>query len=948
MNNGHAVLIRLLNSHDSNDQRRALNALTKLGPIGLVDQLSVDGTPYERTALILLERADKDEYGTVQRYQIFNAVSRLKDRHSSVVERLFTYLAKGVDSPDFTYVLSALVDISGCRNTILRGTRWADLTPSDYSDLQPYLSHQLDWEQVNLDDFVTYYQDVYDEALLARIIDFLFVAGEYEVITNNSLIYYAKWTKGFDIQDGRQPIDTILRSLALLPVNPSTSTVQNEALMALVHRLGAQDEWIPTALEQTDGNSTVVNALVEFMAQQKGDVTYELLEVVIALVENKHGSSSPKVFDVLFKVATQVKYAVAWRVQAMEALGEFSDPRSIVALLNAAGYDAFGEELLVDPAEDTLTDSDKNRLKIAASKGLGGMIFAQENEAIFQLLSDMSRSRDAQTKTHGYQGLRYFTRSEQYAFTVMSTFAYQLQAALNRSDRKNITFFLNLITESFEVGELESMDKHAALLIQSDTETQLKAYALASLFGQVFEMDGEAYHPLDIQTPLFEFNNANVIESAYQAIRQWVHGPHQAENINQTDDDVTEVVIDFGYLVDRSAAERTELLRAERLLFESSTRTSYTNDVAKVLASYLSDSELFDLVAYAETEGMTNDERYSIVFNALVYRSPSPVLEAVSRIQQEYRLTLDNSFPNLNYWNASIALLKTNTTTVADNVDAFAKLIGWVHSEMVGFVTERAWGDEKDREVRRTYYSVLCDLLEVAVSVPSHSTIVSAIEFLMTKVDLHELLDASDIQVHKIQMLEWYLSFGHVNWEIVDGIMDYGHRASRMVLVNNLTDGLIEGMTSRILDWLLADQAALLRLVDVLQTQTELQENLVARLGDSEQPEGALMLLSRLSNLEHFKTLIEGFRNEEGHISDEAGLTSKFLRRSTESNPRPLRVDTLMRAVSMMGTLEAEAYLSELSTDSTLEYGLRQVAHRAYQVANRKRVPLHIRRTQRQ
>jgi hypothetical protein len=604
--------------------------------------------------------------------------------------------------------------------------------------------------------------------------------------------------------------------------------------------------------------------------------------------------------------------------------------------------------LLVDPAEDTLTDSDKNRLKIAASKGLGGMIFAQENEAIFQLLSDMSRSRDAQTKTHGYQGLRYFTRSEQYAFTVMSTFAYQLQAALNRSDRKNITFFLNLITESFEVGELESMDKHAALLIQSDTETQLKAYALASLFGQVFEMDGEAYHPLDIQTPLFEFNNANVIESAYQAIRQWVHGPHQAENINQTDDDVTEVVIDFGYLVDRSAAERTELLRAERLLFESSTRTSYTNDVAKVLASYLSDSELFDLVAYAETEGMTNDERYSIVFNALVYRSPSPVLEAVSRIQQEYRLTLDNSFPNLNYWNASIALLKTNTTTVADNVDAFAKLIGWVHSEMVGFVTERAWGDEKDREVRRTYYSVLCDLLEVAVSVPSHSTIVSAIEFLMTKVDLHELLDASDIQVHKIQMLEWYLSFGHVNWEIVDGIMDYGHRASRMVLVNNLTDGLIEGMTSRILDWLLADQAALLRLVDVLQTQTELQENLVARLGDSEQPEGALMLLSRLSNLEHFKTLIEGFRNEEGHISDEAGLTSKFLRRSTESNPRPLRVDTLMRAVSMMGTLEAEAYLSELSTDSTLEYGLRQVAHRAYQVANRKRVPLHIRRTQRQ
>ena len=84
-----------------------------------------------------------------------------------------------------------------------------------------------------------------------------------------------------------------------------------------------------------------------------------------------------------------------------------------------------------------------------------------------------------------------------------------------------------------------------------------------------------------MQTPLFEFNNANVIESAYQAIRQWVHGPYQAENIDQTDEEVTEVVIDFGHLVDRSEAERTELLRAERLLFESSTLTSYTNDVLK-------------------------------------------------------------------------------------------------------------------------------------------------------------------------------------------------------------------------------------------------------------------------------------------------------------------------------------------------------------------------------
>ena len=41
------------------------------------------------------------------------------------------------------------------------------------------------------------------------------------------------------------------------------------------------------------------------------------------------------------------------------------------------------------------------------------------------------------------------------------------------------------------MGELESMDKHADSLIQSDTESKLKAYALASLFGQVLKWKGK-------------------------------------------------------------------------------------------------------------------------------------------------------------------------------------------------------------------------------------------------------------------------------------------------------------------------------------------------------------------------------------------------------------------------------------------------------------------------
>ena len=55
-----------------------------------------------------------------------------------------------------------------------------------------------------------------------------------------------------------------------------------------------------------------------------------------------------------------------------------------------------------------------------------------------------------------------------------------------------------------------------------------------------------------------------------------------------------------------------------------------------------------------------------------------------------------------------------------------------------------------------------------------------------------------------------------------------------------------------------------------------------------------------------------------------------------------------VQGLSMVATEEAEYYLRDLSEDSNLEYGLRRVASKSADVAHRKRVPLHIRRAQRQ
>ena len=66
-----------------------IRALVKLGPIGLTGYTDDNGDALPRTALILLERSAKDEFGTVNRWQI-KAIGQLKDRHSSVRARLLS------------------------------------------------------------------------------------------------------------------------------------------------------------------------------------------------------------------------------------------------------------------------------------------------------------------------------------------------------------------------------------------------------------------------------------------------------------------------------------------------------------------------------------------------------------------------------------------------------------------------------------------------------------------------------------------------------------------------------------------------------------------------------------------------------------------------------------------------------------------------------------------
>ena len=286
---------------------------------------------------------------------------------------------------------------------------------------------------------------------------------------------------------------------------------------------------------------------------------------------------TPAIFNTLYSVATQQSYEINWRTKAMKALGHLSDERAVEALLKAAGFDSYGEPLLVDPNLPTLSSYDKERLMVATSaEGLGGMIFAQEREGIYQLLSTMTRSQTENVRRNGFEGLRYFGRSEEHALLVTGIFAGRLQSAVNSYNYNNIRRFLTLLCSVLEPLSTEKMIENSEITIRPQTEGLVKEYILQTLFGEVFELDGEAYNPLNIESNLFEIGHTEFLELAFQNVRQLVHGPYQEENQSEgtsqedgSSEEIKEVPIDYSYLASKSPEERTTALKAEVLLFKN-------------------------------------------------------------------------------------------------------------------------------------------------------------------------------------------------------------------------------------------------------------------------------------------------------------------------------------------------------------------------------------------
>ena len=950
---GYKVLLGLLDSHDTSEQQQAIGALLKLGPVGLTQYKDAQGEPLPRTANILLTRVVNDEYGTVRQHQIFRALGELKDCHSSVRQELFAYLNKGVDSTDYDSVLTALLQMTGCRSQILNSTRWGDLTASDFEDLGRYLSYEMDWDQVSLEKFVTLYQDVYDEGLLADIIQNLFTRGDYSnLIGWPNLISMATRTKGFDVQEATnddeqvEPINDILRKMAMLPNTPEVSSIRSQAITALQKRLNDIEMQCPKG-QATRGS--IAQILTNVLEANKAVLDSQLLDIACCLATNRCGDFSSTIFEVLYTVSTGQTQPNRWRIQAMKALGYLSDERAVIALLNAAGFDSYGEELLLDPDLPGISSYDIRRLQAAASEALGGMVFAQEREGIYQMLNKMSRSRDSGTRRKGFEGLRYFFRSEKHALAVASLFAERFQSALNSTDSE-ASFFSEILQNALSPLANEHHSANDEMRIQSETEEVLKQYVLSTFFGEVFEVEGEAFNPLNVEVTVFDdtYSNKTNLESVYAVVRQWVHGV--SSTVGNSDDE-SEQPIDFSHLQSLSLSERRVALKAERKLFENvEVKTRYTNDVTNVLVQYLSPSDLLELVAKASKANFAKQsdtkERYNIMYNGLMCIEPPPIVEALHCLKQDYCVDILGALPTEMYTNIVLDMFKSQLDSLTEHQDAFVDVIEWLHSQLMNAIAKRQFGDTDFEEHRMKHFKVLVSLLQIAQELPPHRTLVKIGADLLEACKFVEGLSFPQDELYKL--FELHVESGHMDWALIDRHLTVSDRSLRNVLITHLNTANAVNVLPRVLGWVNDDSAALIRLVDVLQgMQENVQSTVLSLLKDEGTSSSVVLVLSRLRKVEAFKAVVDSFRDEDGNISSEVAIRSPLTAKSTESKRSPLLLETVFNGLAMMATDKAEYYLRDLAEDNRLEYDVRKAAIKAANVAYRRRVPLHIRRAER-
>ncbi|MAA79674.1 MAG: hypothetical protein CL916_10475, partial [Deltaproteobacteria bacterium] len=428
----HTRLISLLGSDEYGDQRLAIDGLVSLSMPQYHKDTSTWTEHYDilvpfgldRTALLLMNRADSDRGGEADRDALFAGVNKLKDNDSSVVNQLFALVEQGVDDPEYPYAIEAILTLSGFSSTS-----------------SPYPLN-VAWDERTEDQIRAESRAQFDENIVARLLSTLHRLGHYQTVTKYNLFNRIISTR-------TDAVDVELVKFAKIKETGKTEVLIGRSVYTLCARLDNHDRVRNPQSKKEDTCLAISGALGK--AGKKKPLRQAQVKLACALGRAAYNADN-RVLQFLRMISESNEYALGDRESAILALGKLENINAVSALLNLVGFDPEVQPLTEHPLND-LGQYWKNRLEKATFEALGHMVASPHRDAIFALLTE--KSGHGNYRTACYQGLPYFGVRKEYADTLIEMFLQRLEEERNNrsGQEETIKAYQHLIEVASEAKE---------------------------------------------------------------------------------------------------------------------------------------------------------------------------------------------------------------------------------------------------------------------------------------------------------------------------------------------------------------------------------------------------------------------------------------------------------------------------------------------------------------
>ena len=913
--NGYVILLEELYSHVRSEQIKAIGSLSRLLPNSLSVYTDAHGRPYPRISIILLQRVESDLTGVVARKEIFAGVGSLADDHPSVLNMLFAMLQQGPNDLDYSFVLQAIVQISGFDSMVLEDKDWSQISSADYHHLASKIRgvYGLDWSILSSDEFRKYYRSVYKEEILTTLLCDLYNRADYK----NAQKYIGKalYARGFELLDNPHVnLSSIVADFALLDAQ---GDVQAESIRILAEMFAKASAYrLP---ETKNIVHTELQCLTKILGTAKISALSESHLYIAKTLAYHAPTSSSKILGCLQSFAEGVAYDTSWRVEAIKALGHLGDIRSVRSLLATCGYTDLGEAREYTSVEKEqlarISRFDKIKMEIAASEALGSMIFAIQAPTIYQVLSNATRSSDRALQKAGMRGLGYFLQSEEFTKSALVCLLEILQQALDKYDHAKQQEIISVLHKFLlPVERQQDARVDTDILITPNTKEWATEYIVSVLLGYDFVYGGEKQDIVYFQTAPLLSDNMDTANAVYHLVYDVLHRSKLQEGQSNLE-----------YIAELSAVDRDMALRAEFVLVTHEKQLERTEWAVEQIAQYATVERLFSLIQELRELDESVEDRVIVLQKALWLRQEEVVDVTIRHLQAEL---LFDSLESIRRGDEQFVMMDVIGSVFSQMPNIWQKRSEAIFDIFQNVLAECLFADRKilrgDKEEHlrvEHFWPVIKMLVPVVQTIQWNTTQQQKLEK-----NFQDMLGMRSISKDDFMyILMEYSELPTVNISYIQGLLQTFPTDiyAKFALLFKEKD-----MTSTMLSDALISPATVSVLVNDLSENSGKASTAHLRQLAQEKDTYSVTALMKLANLKDFvglKDMVENARDKQAQL-----VASDVLHQ-------------LIQAITLVATEEAEEYLRALSAESNISNDLRIMTSRAAAKCYRRRVPKYLR-----